>query len=74
MDKDVDLRWVAPLSCGFLTGYGTVVNGLKPKTASSIVIFGTGAVGLSGLMAAKIKGCTTIITVDIHVSRLEFSK
>lgn len=74
MDKDFDLHWVAPLSCGFLTGYGTVVNGLKPKTASSIVIFGTGAVGLSALMATKIEGYTTIIAFDIHDSRLELAK
>lgn len=74
VDKDFDLHWVAPLSCGFLTGYGTVVNGLKPKTASSIVIFGTGAVGLSALMATKIEGYTTIIAFDIHDSRLELAK
>lgn len=74
VDKDVDLRLVAPLSCGFLTGFGTVVNGLKPKTSSSIAVFGTGAVGLSALMSAKIEGCSTIIAVDIHDSRLEVAK
>lgn len=74
VDNDVDLRLVAPLGCGFLTGFGTVVNGLKPETSSSIAVFGTGAVGLSALMAARIEGCSTIIAVDIHDSRLELAR
>lgn len=71
---DADLRLVGPLGCGFLTGAGTVVNGLKPNVGESIVIFGTGAVGLGALMTAKIEGCGKIIAVDIHDSRLEIAK
>lgn len=74
VDKDIDLRVIAPLGCGFLTGAGTVINGLKPKVGDSIVVFGTGAVGLGALMMAKANGCTTIIAVDIHDSRLEVAK
>lgn len=74
VDKDVDLRLVAPLACGLMTGVGTVVNGLAVKPGSSIVIFGTGAVGLAAMMAAKISGCTTIIAVDIHDARLTLAK
>ncbi|MEH6943116.1 NAD(P)-dependent alcohol dehydrogenase [Bacillus sp. JJ722] len=74
VDKDLDLRLIGPLGCGFLTGSGTVINGLKPKVGSSIAIFGTGAVGLAAMMAAKIEGCSTIIAVDIHDSRLEIAK
>lgn len=71
---DADLRLVGPLGCGFLTGAGTVVNGLKPNVGESIVIFGTGAVGLGALMTAKIEGCGKIIAIDIHDSRLEIAK
>ncbi|MFJ7735554.1 NAD(P)-dependent alcohol dehydrogenase [Lysinibacillus sp. NPDC097287] len=74
VDPDVDLRLIGPLGCGFLTGSGTVINGLKPEVGSSIAIFGTGAVGLAAIMAAKIEGCSTIIAVDIHVNRLELAK
>ncbi|GGE61518.1 NAD(P)-dependent alcohol dehydrogenase [Priestia taiwanensis] len=74
VDQDVDLRLIGPLGCGFLTGSGTVVNGLKPESGSSIAVFGTGAVGLAAMMAAKIEGCSTIIAVDIHDSRLEVAK
>ncbi|GEP80760.1 NAD(P)-dependent alcohol dehydrogenase [Staphylococcus carnosus] len=72
--NDVDLRYIAPLGCGFMTGSGTVLNALNPRAGSSIAIFGTGAVGLSAIMAAKVAGCTTIIAVDIHDSRLELAK
>ncbi|WP_139108650.1 NAD(P)-dependent alcohol dehydrogenase [Caryophanon latum] len=74
VDDDADLRLVGPLGCGFLTGAGTVVNGLQVKVGDSIVIFGTGAVGLGALMMAKVEGCATIIAVDIHDSRLDISK
>lgn len=74
VDKSVDLRLVGPLGCGFLTGSGTVFNGLKPEPGSTIAIFGTGAVGLAAMMAAKIAGCSKVIAVDIHDNRLELSK
>ncbi|AYM01468.1 NAD(P)-dependent alcohol dehydrogenase [Levilactobacillus yiduensis] len=68
--KDVDLRKVGPLGCGFVTGSGTIFNTLKPEPGSSISIFGTGAVGAGSLMAAKVAGCTQIISVDIKPNRL----
>lgn len=74
IDKDIDLRKVGPLGCGFVTGSGTVFNGLNPKEGTTIAIVGTGAVGSAALMAAKIKGCSKIICVDIHDSRLEMAK
>ncbi|MFS0823100.1 NAD(P)-dependent alcohol dehydrogenase [Bacillus sp. 1P02SD] len=74
VDPSVDLRLVGPLGCGFLTGSGTVFNGLKPQPASSIAIFGTGSVGLAAMMAAKISGCTRVICIDIHDNRLEIAR
>ena len=74
VSDDTDLRLVGPLGCGLLTGFGTVVNGLKPETSSSIAVFGTGAVGIGTLLAGKIEGCSTVIAIDIHDSRLELAK
>ncbi|WP_342512090.1 NAD(P)-dependent alcohol dehydrogenase [Sporosarcina sp. FSL K6-1522] len=74
VDPEVDLRLVGPLGCGLLTGFGTVVNGLKAEVTSTIAVFGTGAVGLGTLMGAKIAGCSKIIAIDIHDSRLETAK
>lgn len=74
VDKDIDLRFLGPLGCGIMTGSGTVLNSLAPEPGSSFVVFGTGAVGLAGMMASKIAGCYPIIAVDIHDSRLELAK
>lgn len=74
VDKEVDLTLLGPLGCGIQTGAGTVLNRLKPEFGSSIAVFGSGAVGLSAIMAAKIAGCLNIIAVDIHDNRLELAK
>ncbi|MCR8842291.1 NAD(P)-dependent alcohol dehydrogenase [Paenibacillus sp. SC116] len=74
VDKDLDLSLLGPLGCGIQTGAGTVLNKLKPEIGDSIVIFGCGGVGLSGIMGAAITGAKTIIAVDIVPSRLELAK
>ncbi len=65
IDEDVDLKALCSLGCGVQTGAGAVLNRMKPIPGSSIVVFGCGAVGMSGIMAAKIAGCSTIIAVDV---------
>ncbi|MBS42649.1 MAG: NAD(P)-dependent alcohol dehydrogenase [Nocardioides sp.] len=70
---DVPLELVGPLGCGIQTGAGTVLNSLDVRAGESIVVSGTGAVGLSGIMAARAAGATTIIAVDILDSRLEMA-
>lgn len=72
--KDVPLELLGPLGCGIQTGAGTVLNALDVEEGTSIAIFGSGAVGLSAVMAAVIAGATTIIIVDINPLRLEFGK
>ena len=74
VSKSAPLEILAPLGCGIQTGAGAVLNSLNPAAGSSIVIFGAGAVGLSGLLAAVIANCTTIIAVDVHESRLAFAR
>lgn len=72
--KDVPLEIVGPLGCGIQTGAGTVLNSLNIPAGSSVVVSGTGAVGLSAIMGAKVAGATTIIAVDVLDERLEFAK
>jgi aryl-alcohol dehydrogenase len=74
VDKDIPLTHLGPLGCGFNTGAGTVLNELKPEIGSSLVVFGTGAVGSAAVMAAKVADCGIIVAVDIHDSRLELAR
>jgi aryl-alcohol dehydrogenase len=72
--NDVPLEMLGPLGCGIQTGSGAVLNKLKPAPGSSIVIFGTGTVGLSAIMAANVAHCGIIMAVDIQDNRLELAK
>jgi aryl-alcohol dehydrogenase len=74
VDDDLPLELMAPLGCGLQTGAGTVLNVLRPAAGDSIAIYGTGAVGLAGVMAAAAAGCTTIVGVDLHAHRLELAR
>ncbi len=71
--KDVPLELMAPLGCGFQTGAGAVLNSLKVKPGSSIVVFGSGAVGMAAIMAAKIAGSSTIVAIDVNDDRLNLA-
>ena len=71
---DVPLDHVCALACGGQTGAGAVLNVMKPKPGDSFAVFGVGAVGLSGLMAAKIAGCDPIVAVDVHEHRLTLAR
>lgn len=68
------LEMLGPLACGIQTGAGAVMNALKVSAGKSFAVFGTGSVGLSALMAAKVVGATTIIAVDMNDDRLALAR
>ncbi len=72
--NDAPIEILGPLACGGQTGAGAVLNVMKPKPGDSFAVFGVGAVGLSGLMAAKIAGCDPIVAVDVHEHRLKLAR
>ncbi|KAM0209920.1 hypothetical protein ACHAPA_007201 [Fusarium lateritium] len=63
----------APLGCGLQTGAGAVLNTLDVKPGTSIAVFGVGSVGLSAVMAAKMRNAGRIIAIDMMSSRLELA-
>ena len=72
--KEAPLEMLGPLSCAVQTGAGAVMNTLRPRIGSSIAVFGTGPVGLSSVLAAKVALCSTIIAVDINPERLKLAQ
>ena len=70
VSADVPLELLGPLGCGILTGAGAVLNSLAVPAGASVAVFGAGAVGISGIMAARVAGATTIIAVDVKPRRL----
>ncbi len=73
VSKDLPLEVLSPLGCGLQTGAGTVMNSLKVSAGASIAVFGTGAVGLAAVMAARFVGAKPIIGVDIKPKRLKLA-
>lgn len=71
--KDLPLELLAPLGCGFQTGAGTVMNSLQVQKGAGLAIFGTGAVGLAAVMAARLAGANPIIGVDLQPRRLKLA-
>jgi aryl-alcohol dehydrogenase len=72
--SDAPLDMLGPLACSVQTGAGAVLNSMRPSFGQSFALFGAGAVGLSGLLAARIAGCDPIVVVDIHDRRLALAR
>ena len=72
--SEEELKLFAPLGCGIQTGSGAIVNAARATKDDIVAIVGLGGVGLSGLMAAKAKGCRQIIGIDKVKSRLDLAK
>lgn len=62
------------VSCGVMTGYGSVVNAAKLQAGSSAVVLGCGGVGLNVIQGCKIAGAARIIAIDINPHKLELAK
>jgi len=72
--KEVELELLGPLGCGIQTGAGAVLNAMKVHAGASFAAFGTGAVGLAAIMAARVAGATKIIAVDVNPARLQLAR
>jgi aryl-alcohol dehydrogenase len=71
---DADLTVLAPLGCGVLTGFGSMWNVLDPGEGDTVAVYGTGAVGMAGLIAASLRSPAVLIAIDMVDSRLETAR
>lgn len=74
VDRELPLESIAFLGCGMQTGAGSILNELRPAAGSSVAIAGSGAVGDAAVMAAHASGCTTIIAIDRHQTRVDLAQ
>jgi aryl-alcohol dehydrogenase len=73
VDPAIPLKLLGPLGCGLQTGAGAVLNSLKVRSGASVAVIGTGAVGLSAVMAARIAEASTIVAVDLKQIRVDIA-
>ncbi|HEY3881713.1 MAG TPA: alcohol dehydrogenase catalytic domain-containing protein [Trebonia sp.] len=67
--EGVPLHLAAPFGCGIQTGAGAVLNALRLQPGDALLVTGTGAVGMSAVMAARAAGAAAIVAVDPVASR-----
>lgn len=72
--KEMPLDRAALLACGVITGFGAVVNRAQVEPRSSVVVIGTGGVGLNSVQGAAISGAYPVIAADISESKLESAR
>ena len=67
---DFDLQDAALLGCAVATGVGAVLNTAAVRPGQSVVVFGTGGIGLCAIAGALVVGAEPIIGVDVSTDRL----
>ncbi|WP_416986582.1 Zn-dependent alcohol dehydrogenase [Streptomyces sp. T028] len=67
--KDIPLPSAALIGCGVLTGVGAVLNRARVGYGESVVVIGTGGVGLNVLQGARIAGALRIVAVDANPAK-----
>ena len=71
---DLPLDRASLLACGVITGLGAVVNTAEVETGSSVVVIGTGGVGLNAIQGAVLSGAAKIIAIDLLDSKLQAAR
>ncbi|MDF8333388.1 NAD(P)-dependent alcohol dehydrogenase [Novosphingobium cyanobacteriorum] len=74
VDADLPLHLLGPLGCGIQTGAGAVLNSCRVRAGASVAVIGTGAVGISAIMAARIAGAGTVVALDINDTRIALAQ
>ena len=74
LPASMPLDRAALLACGVITGLGAVVNTAKVKPNSSVVVIGTGGVGLNAVQGAALAGAFPIIAVDLLDEKLKVAE
>jgi aryl-alcohol dehydrogenase len=62
--SDLPLEILAPLGCGVQTGAGAVMRAMTCPRGTSLLVLGGGAVGLSAVLGAVLKGMYPIVVAE----------
>lgn len=74
MEVEMPFPSAAIVGCGVMTGFGSVMNVAKVQAGRSVVVLGTGGVGLNVIQGARIAGAHKIIAIDINPARLDMAR
>jgi Zn-dependent alcohol dehydrogenase len=74
IDPISNLKVAALFGCAITTGFGVIENNAEVKVGESLVVFGSGGVGLNIIQAGSLRGANPIIAVDQFSEKLKFAK
>nr|WP_223185665.1 Zn-dependent alcohol dehydrogenase [Streptomyces sp. CBMA152] len=66
---DVPLTSAALIGCAVLTGVGAVLNRARVEYGDTVVVIGTGGIGLNVIQGARIAGARVIVAVDTNPAK-----
>ena len=72
--KGLALDVAVLLGCAAPTGMGAIFNVLNVKAGNSVVVYGTGGIGLNAIMASALVGGGPIIGVDPNATRRDLAR
>ncbi|WP_405599036.1 Zn-dependent alcohol dehydrogenase [Streptomyces sp. NBC_01410] len=67
--SELPLTSAALIGCGVLTGVGAVLNRAKVERGDTVVVIGTGGIGLNVIQGARIAGASAIVAVDSNPAK-----
>jgi S-(hydroxymethyl)glutathione dehydrogenase / alcohol dehydrogenase len=70
----IDLETAALYGCAITTGFGVINRDAAVRIGESVVVYGTGGVGLSVVLAAHLAGAYPVVAVDLVPERLELAR
>ncbi|MFJ8465443.1 Zn-dependent alcohol dehydrogenase [Streptomyces swartbergensis] len=71
---DIPMASAALIGCGVLTGVGAVLNRARVDRGDSVLVIGTGGIGLNVLQGARLAGALRIVAVDANPAKEETAR
>lgn len=71
---DVPMVSAALIGCGVLTGVGAVLNRARVDRGDSVLVIGTGGIGLNVLQGARLAGALRIVAVDADPAKEDVAR
>ncbi|MFH9006708.1 Zn-dependent alcohol dehydrogenase [Streptomyces afghaniensis] len=72
--EDVPMASAALIGCGVLTGVGAVLNRARVDRGDSVLVIGTGGIGLNVVQGARLAGALRIVAVDANPAKEEVAR
>ncbi len=69
--ESLPLDVASVLGCGVLTGVGAALDRARVTPGASVVVVGTGGVGVNVVQGAAIAGASTVVALDVSAAKRE---